>query len=307
MIQEMIVRDYGVIEQLIELNQKELDEIGQGGQAMRWVGGIPVRRIIHDDKYIYLYQHNYNKYDYFCYTPELYSFLATPSKCSFRQNDRGRTQIDLRQYYKDGHGFAPMANRFAYYYNEYCNKMGMSIDRFINEFKGINDLSRAGNIHIDHANNDLDNNCYWNLSAIDGEKNNRGGKGTLLAEIKPPYYCYIVVMPDGDYRVEFGYIVPTNEVVGIMGQALYFHCQTINELNDFLHRVFNDFVAVDKLPPQLSKWGNPQYIRATYKDQKLHYAGNFEITARVAERLLAMDAEQFVEWDGTMKWVALHP
>lgn len=39
MIQEMIVRDYGVIEQLIELNQKELDEIGQGGQAMRWVGG----------------------------------------------------------------------------------------------------------------------------------------------------------------------------------------------------------------------------------------------------------------------------
>lgn len=92
-----------------------------------------------------------------------------------------------------------------------------------------------------------------------------------------------------------------------MGQALYFHCQTINELNDFLHRVFNDFVAVDKLPPQLSQWGNPQYIRATYKDQKLYYAGNFEITARVAERLLAMDAEQFVEWDGTMKWVALHP
>ena len=80
MIQEMIVRDYGVIDQLIERNQKELDEIGQGGQAMRWVGGIPVRRIIHDDKYIYLYQHNYNKYDYFCYTPELYSFLATHPK-----------------------------------------------------------------------------------------------------------------------------------------------------------------------------------------------------------------------------------
>lgn len=38
MLQEMIIRDYGVIEQLVELNQKELDEAGDGGQAMRCVG-----------------------------------------------------------------------------------------------------------------------------------------------------------------------------------------------------------------------------------------------------------------------------
>jgi len=90
MLQEMIIEDYGLIERMIEQNQKELDEIGDGGQAMRYVGDNPIRRIIHDDKYIYLYQHNYNKYDYFCYTPELYSFLATPSKCSFRQKSSHR-------------------------------------------------------------------------------------------------------------------------------------------------------------------------------------------------------------------------
>jgi len=129
----------------------------------------------------------------------------------------------------------------------------------------------------------------------------------IQAEIKPPYYCYIVVMPDGDYCTEFGYMVPTNEFMGITGQTFYFHCQTINELNDFLQRVFNDFVAVDKLPPQLSKWGNPQYIRATYKDQKVYYAGNFEITAKVAEKLLSMEKEQFIEWDRTTKWVSLLP
>lgn len=295
MIQEMIVRDYGVIERLVEQNQKELDEAGRGGEARR-----KSRTIIHDGKFIYLYQNNYGKEDYLIYSPKLYHYLAIPSKCTFRVNTGGRTQVEFLE-----HGYSALLYRFIYYFNEYCEKAGMKIDQFVSEFKAISNKAFSSGIEVDHANDDKDNNCYWNLSLMKSGENGR--KNRLLANIKPPYYCFIVAMPDGDYRIEFGYIAPHKEVAGIIGQKWFIHCQAPGKLIDFLRKIFTEFVSVDQLPPHLADWGNPQYIRATYKDQKYYFAGNFETTARVAERLLAMDAEQFIEWDGNMKWVALHP
>ena len=249
-----------------------------------------------------MHQHTHNKFDYFSYTPELYNFLATSSFCSFKVNDSDRTQIELMQYAKDGQRFFISANRFAYFYNEYCTKAGMPVEQFAAELRSISDKAYEDRWEVDHANDNKENNCPWGLSLIPSRKNGNGGKGSLLKDIKPPYFCFIAVMPEGDYRLKFGYLAPTKGSEVIAGQEWFIHCKTIDKLNDFLRSVYRNFVPMDQLPTYLLNWGNPQYLRMTGKDQELYFAGNFETEALAAEQLLAMDAAKFIEWDETVKW-----
>ena len=293
MLMELSIMAKEFLQKRVRENQAELDAIGKGGRAENFS-----RMIVHDEKYIFIYRKNDRVIDYLSYSPDLYSILTIPSICSYKRNTKGRTQIELMDYRHKGKTYSPLLNRFAYYYYN----SGMNAERFMNEFQGINELSKKDGIEIDHANNDFTNNCHWNLSALSKPENGSGGKGSLLAQIKPPYFCFIVVVPTGGYRLKFGYIVADREHHGLIGQEWFIFCPSIEMLNSFLRSIFEDFVSVNKLPVHLADWGNPQYRRATFKEQKVYFASDFEASAKMAEELLGMNEDEFVIWDGKNKW-----
>ena len=297
--EEKVVGAVKHLEELAKENQKELDANGKNSYA-----DTHSRMVVHDKEYIYIFRKKDFFIDYLNYSPDLYSVLATPSLCSFKRNTCNRTQVELMDYRHEGKTYSPMLNRFAYFYYD----SGMDAMQFLREFKEISELSKKDGIEIDHADNNINNNCHWNLSAIRLHENRNGGKGSLLAQIKPPYFCYIAVTPTGGYRVKFGYITPACEPARMIGQQYHIFCPNIEILNDFLKSVFTDFVPVGNLPAHLAHWGNPQYRRAILKGHKDYFSGSFETSASVAKELLGMREDEFVVWNKDVQWdVGIQP
>jgi hypothetical protein len=251
------------------------------------------RDILHDEKYIYLYLKFGGVLEYLDYTPELYTFLATPGHCYFTLDKSGRVQVELTEYARNGKPrFAPMLSRFAYYY--YHAKE--PLDVFAWKFAWISARESEAGYQVDHVNNDVHNNCSWNLAAIPGygPGSNRA-KSDYLARIKPPYFCYPVVMPDGSYRVSYGYIAPERdgEELRLRGWESYLICPDAAALCDFLRRFFE----MEKAPDGLEAYGTP---RERWKRDKrgVYFAGDFGTAEKQYQKLAAMPQIAFQVWNG---------
>ncbi len=285
MLQEIILKNHETVEKLKAANQAELDTEGKGGKAER-----SSRLILHDGKYIVLWQKRNNVCDIIDYTPDLYSFLTRTECCTFDVTRKGRTMIGLSKFPQNGNPFRTTISRFLYYYSRY----NIEADKFVYEFMEIERLAEGRpEIAIDHANDNHHIHCAWNLSPISLSQNSR--KGTYLAGIKPPYFCFVAVTPENEYRIEFGYIAPP------ISQVIYIRCQTPEMLIDFLRSIFERFISDAELPPQLRSFGTPRYQRTTYSD-KYYFSEDIGTLSSVAEKLLTMPESEFVIWSGEETW-----
>lgn len=240
-----------------------------------------------DGKHILLHIKSANRTEYLTYTPELFSIVARPTNLTFFVNDAGRAQVRLNGYAGEGN-CEPYLSMLAYA----CYYMGLNEENLCDLMpvikKGFEDETDCdGNKYeIDHANNDVRNHCKWNLSSMPENLNNRSGKYDYAARIKPPYYLFIAVADNGDYRVEFGY-----EGFSGFGQVFYIICKDAKLLNDMLRKI----MALDKAPAFLRRRQTTQFVWGI--DKKIpHAAMNFQRAAATADTLLGMNESDFAEW-----------
>ncbi|MBQ3211410.1 MAG: hypothetical protein IJB09_07945 [Oscillospiraceae bacterium] len=288
----MIIEDMKFYLNKIDEAQRELDEMGKGG-----IADNPSRSITHDDLNIYIWKKN----DFrglgipltFDYSPDLFFYLARPSKCSYRiRIDDGRAVVELSSYQRAklrGDAVSRLAapvGQFAYYYYE-RRLPAEEFERIFPSIRKMNDGKEDNDkIAIDHSDDNHFINNSWNLSAVTKELNKR--KWQKLRQIKPPYFCYPAVCPDGGYRLRFGNTM-------LPGQNVYVYCPTMEDYIDFLGSVYNDKMLC-KHPDFLEEYNSPQHLRATYKTNKYYFAGQFETAEREAFRLLSMPEDRFVVW-----------
>lgn len=141
---------------------------------------------------------------------------------------------------KTGNRYKPTLGGFIqrWYHNH------LPLDDFLANV--VNDTKRKS---VDHANADRHNHCKWNLSDVTASQNSR--KNELSFRIKPPYFCYIAVTPDGEYRVACGYTGGIMQCV-----QTYFLCRDIDSLTDLLKAIVNM-----KVPPAgIRRSGTPKEI-----------------------------------------------
>ena len=240
-----------------------------------------------DGKHILLHIKSANRTEYLTYTPELFNIIARPTNLTFFVNNGGRAQARLNGFSGVGE-CEPYLAMLAYA----CYYMGLNEENLcdlmpviMKGFEGETDCN--GKKHeIDHANNDVRNHCKWNLSSMPEELNNRSGKYDYVARIKPPYYLFIAVADNGDYRVDFGY-----QGVSGFGQVFHIICKDAEHLNDMLRKI----MALDKAPAFLKRYQTPQIVWGI--DKKFpHAAMNFRRAAAIADTLLSMRESDFTEW-----------
>lgn len=256
---------------ILENLQEELNQYHDGA-----IVDNKSRMVIHDGSYIYLYLKESGVLEKASYSPELYHFLARPSCCSYSYDYRkDRVQIELMSHRKTGNRYKPTLGGFIqrWYHNH------LPLDDFLANV--VNDTKRKS---VDHANADRHNHCKWNLSDVTASQNSR--KNELSFRIKPPYFCYIAVTPDGEYRVACGYTGGIMQCV-----QTYFLCRDIDSLTDLLKAIVNM-----KVPPAgIRRSGTPKEI--LNREPKAFCASeNFSKTATYAEWLLSLDEDEFSEW-----------
>ena len=234
------------------------------------------RFIVHDEKYIYLYLKESGALEKASYTPELYHFLARPSCCSYSYDyKKERVQVELMAHQKAGKRYKPTLGAFLQRW--YCNQQ--PVEEFL---KAV--VSETAGMSVDHANADKHNHCRWNLSNVTGSQNSQ--KGTLSYQIKPPYFCYIAVTPNNEYRVFWGY---SCNIFPLVGQ--YWICQDIDLLIDLLGTI----MRIEKAPALIKQSGTPKDIWG--RNPGAYCASeNFPRTAKYIEHLLSMDDSEFNVW-----------
>lgn len=234
------------------------------------------RLIVHDEKYIYLYLKESGVLEKASYTPELYHFMARPSCCSYSYDyKKDRVQVELMAHQKSGKRYKPALGAFLQRW--YHNKL--TVEDFLNVVS-----TETSEVSVDHANADKHNHCHWNLSDVTISQNSR--KGTLSYQIKPPYFCYIAVTPNNEYRVFWGY---SCNVFPLVGQ--YWICRDIDSLIDFLGAI----MRIEKAPALIKQSGTPKDIWG--REPGAYCASeNFPRTAKYVELLLSMDDSEFNVW-----------
>ncbi len=301
MLKDLIMQSLDELNQVIAKNQKELDSEGNGG-----VANNKSRTIIHDERYIYIMLHSgESETDYADYTPDLYSFLTRPQSCTYSVNNRKRTCIRLKTG-KRKKKIETLLSRFLGLY--YCQEQ--PADKFVEErFRKTNKRYKDKGKVVDHANDNHHIDCKWNLSAIASKFNDNGQKGNLMAQIKPPYFCYIATeFPMQIYRVKFGYIssVIKNGQEILNGEYFYLRCVGISDLIDFLKSLFKRFPILDadntSLP--LGKYGSPLQAKKG-AGGKEYFSQSFDSCAHTADELLAMDKKEFTQWSKDSHWLVI--
>ena len=249
----------------------------------------PSRRIqiTPDGKHILLYIKAADRTEYLTYTPELFKIIARPANLTFFVNYGGRAQATVNGISGE-RKCEPYLAMLAYA----CYDMGLTEENLCDLMPVImdgfrNETDCNGVKHeIDHANNDVHNHCKWNLSSMPENLNNKSGKSDYVARIKPPYYLFIAVSDNGDYRVEFGY-----QGLSGFGQVFYIVCKDAEHLTDMLRKIMN----IIKAPMFLKKHQSPQIVWGI--DKKIpHAAMDFQRAAATAETLLSMNDFDFTEW-----------
>jgi len=243
------------------------------------------RDIYHDEecKYIFLHLHAQNKLAVASYDPALFAYMANPQKAWYQVAGRRGVDERIQICFSLGHRGArwtPHLSRYLYFYY----RSGLSPDDFRKDAKRRLNQSKK---HVDHVNNDIYNDCRWNLALIRPEENVRSGKSDLVSRIKAPYFFYPVIDAEGIYRVQFGWFTPSMD-----GRIFYFRCRTIKALTALLREILSsDLFAEDMTHP----------LRTPAEEHKrnpkgIYMIGNYEHDLPAAEKLLAMPLEAFQEW-----------
>jgi len=237
------------------------------------------RTILHDEKYIYINLHPNTKkgavkanLEYANYTEELFCFLANPSLCSYKTNNKDRTQIELM---KSPDRYSPLLHRFLYAYYT----LNIPVLSLANDARNI---LKQLECDIDHVNSNIFIHCKWNLAGIPEYIHNQ--KYDLAGRIKPPYYCLPFVMEDGSYRIEYGYI-------GLIGWKKYLICNDAIELNQFLRNFFElkPFIEMGE------RFKAPRMLWANNK-KEICFSDSFEVCVRAYENIMKLDESKFQYW-----------
>lgn len=118
-------------------------------------------------------------------------------------------------------------------YNYYVS--GMSATEYLLHAVEMRDHLRIDlKLQVDHVDNNSHNHCKWNLKAVSGEQNGAGAKGSLVAQVKWPYYVSPCVHESGEYLVEYGYCSFYDGQI----KHSYVRCPTEDALVSFLRTVF---------------------------------------------------------------------
>jgi len=257
--------------QIIEELQNELDRYHDDS-----IVDNRSRMIVHDKKYIYLYLKESGVTETADYSKDLYHFMARPSCCSYSYDyQKDRVQIEIMEHWREGKRYKPTLGGFVQRW--YRNKR--PLDEFIAEV-----VNETRVLSVDHANADRHNHCSWNLSDVTTSQNSK--KNALAFRVKPPYFCYIAVTPENEYRVTWGY-----EGGFLYGEWQYWICRNMDALIDLLQAIMN----MPKPPARIRHSGTPKEIWER-EPGALCASENFIETARYAERLLNMHEDEFAEW-----------
>lgn len=262
---------------LIKQAQIEIDAAGTSGEADN-----KSRTIVHDERYIYLHLKQQNVNEVLTYSPDLFLFLADKHLCSYscRPKKGCRTYVELRCFYGGDARCTPSLGAFAHYYY----KSGLPAERFMLSMPKIMAEKRELKLEIDHVDSDCHNHSRWNLAEMSSRENNV--KNDIVAKIKPPHYFFPAVTPSGEYRVECGWVVPCVRDGGLCleGQKRFVLC---GDTASFIS-CLKSFRA---------------YCKTVNKStMKGYFAGDFETSTCVAEKLIEMDEEEFFRWTVDSEW-----
>ena len=254
---------------LLDRCQKELS-IYEGA-----VADNKSRTVIHDDEVIMVIYKASGKMEYTEYEPELYRILCTPSICTYSYDYKKRrimVEIFLKQ--KSGKRWGGMLGHFI---NLFRHR-----EEALSDF--LHNMPKRTGFTTDHANDDTGNHCSWNLSRMTARENLL--KGRYLSRIKPPYYCYIAVDAENQYRVHFGYGNGWH-----WGQSFYILCETPETLNHFLRTA----ASLKEAPSFLRRW---ESIFSLWKTDKgaIYAAKNYCQAKKEAEQMLKMRLSDFDRW-----------
>lgn len=133
--------------------------------------------------------------DYTDYDDTLYKILTMNQLRPFRHNGRLKFNVCA-----DGldHTF------YLYDLAMACYRGIVKEDTFLEDLQRYYDYKSSNGLSIDHADNNIHNNTRLNISLMD--KGLNGGKSTLAARFKPPYYLNSAYC-DGEYRVQLEFEV----------------------------------------------------------------------------------------------------
>lgn len=225
--------------------------------------------------YICLHLKKKNTFEYFSFSPELLKTLLTEHYLYFYlKKDRTYAKIQFSKHKQYSLSLGQLA--YAHYHGM------ITAEKF---FDQLPFLSFGDDMEVDHLNNDIHNHCSWNLTLTLSELNKR--KGTICAQILPPYFFYIAADSDSAYRIDAGY------KRGSLEQHFYIKCTNIEML----------MACADSFRRAGGWHGTPafllrkaRFLNRIFKRKTLHAASDFTKAALRAESLLAKDESEFLIW-----------
>lgn len=133
--------------------------------------------------------------DYADYDDTLYKILTMNQLRPFQHN--GRLKFNV---------CADRVDHTFYLYDlaMACYQGIVTPETFLEDLRRYYDYKSSNGLSIDHADNNIHNNTRLNISLMD--KGLNGGKSTLAARFKPPYYLNSAYC-DGEYRVQLEFEV----------------------------------------------------------------------------------------------------
>lgn len=256
-------------------------------KTYRYCSGVEIdtknRTILHDDRFIKVYTHNDNRVSHFAYTDDWFKVLANPSRCSFNAHPDKDIQIQLMEY-----GRLVYPNRLAALYHQ----SDLPADKFLAYAVELNDRLSDEKKQVDHIDNNILNNCDWNLKIMDASLNSR--KRDLVARFKWPYFVSPCRTPAGEYLVEYGHFSERDNALHVR----YMRCPTEDALYTFLKCLLED-----NAPLELSEAGvgTPGEVLARSKAEgiptnKMFMGESFDFSVKSYDRKMAIPLDEYPVW-----------
>lgn len=148
---------------------------------------------------------------------------------------------------------------------------------------GCNQLSKRG-LQIDHLRNNTQNNCFHNLTAMEGAKNS--SKNNLVVQINLPYF-FVPVRVGNNFRVLCGKI---NDGDAIIRRII---CYSVDELLDFLRQFRDVAKSSGDMLPRPEDCAETTCLSQMLKDDGREYHGE---QFNIIEGLLRANDDEFTPW-----------
>lgn len=233
------------------------------------------RRIWHDAFRIWIKLTNQDQIFFTDYDPTLYSILCNTKLASWYVLKPGRLFCRVDDCPVGLHTLV-----WLYHTGK------LRIDDLVQSIKdGRNELSKSG-LQVDHLRNNTANDCFHNLTAMEGVKN--GSKRDLTVQINLPFFC-IPVRLGNNYRVLCGKINSENVVIR---RAI---CHGVDELLDFLRQFRDTAKSSGEMLPRPEDRTKTACLSQMLMDDGREYHGD---QFNIIEGLLQANDDEFIPWTG---------